>query len=228
MTRSRRDYRVGLVDDHALFAESLELALEMQGYTVHRHNLLEVTSLAALVTQVMRKRPQTVLLDIHLGQLGESTSMVATLARAGINVVIVTATTDRSLWGECVYRGARKVISKSAPLGEIMGVVRRLNLQQQVMTAAEREELLGEWERHLSRHAGARGRLDMLSTRERQVLGSLMSGLAVRDIAKAGSVSEGTVRTQVKSILAKLEVGTQLAAVGIAHEVNWRPPDEGR
>ena len=66
----------------------------------------------------------------------------------------------------------------------------------------------------------------MLSARERQVLGSLMSGLTVREIAKAGSVSEGTVRTQVKAILAKLEVGTQLAAVGLAHEVNWRPPGE--
>ena len=46
-----------------------------------------------------------------------------------------------------------------------------------------------------------------------------MSGLTVREIAKAGSVSEGTVRTQVKAILAKLKVGTQLAAVGLAHEV---------
>ena len=47
-----------LVDDHALFAESLELALEMQGYDVHRIHVLEVTSMAALVTQVVRKRPQ--------------------------------------------------------------------------------------------------------------------------------------------------------------------------
>jgi DNA-binding NarL/FixJ family response regulator len=37
-------------------------------------------------------------------------------------------------------------------------------------------------------------------------------------------VSEATVRTQVKAILAKLQVTSQLAAVGLAHKVGWRPP----
>ena len=32
------------------------------------------------------------------------------------------------------------------------------------------------------------------------------------------------MRTQVKSILAKLEVTSQLAAVGLAHKIGWRPP----
>jgi len=32
------------------------------------------------------------------------------------------------------------------------------------------------------------------------------------------------VRTQVKSILAKLEVSSQLTAVGLAHQLGWRPP----
>ena len=37
-------------------------------------------------------------------------------------------------------------------------------------------------------------------------------------------MAEATVRTQVKSILAKLEVTSQLAAVGLAHRVGWKPP----
>jgi two-component system, NarL family, nitrate/nitrite response regulator NarL len=32
------------------------------------------------------------------------------------------------------------------------------------------------------------------------------------------------VRTQVKSILGKLEVSSQLAAVGLAHQVGWHQP----
>ena len=51
-----------------------------------------------------------------------------------------------------------------------------------------------------------------------------MSGRVVRDIAHLGVVSEATVRTQVKSILAKLEVSSQLAAVGLASKVGWRSP----
>ena len=35
-----------------------------------------------------------------------------------------------------------------------------------------------------------------------------------------------TVRTQVKSILAKLQVSSQLAAVGLAYRIGWRAPFE--
>ncbi len=224
MPSARRDYRVVLVDDHALFSESLELALSIEGYDVRRVTLDKVNSLAALTTLVLKLRPRTVLLDLQLGGLGVSTSLIQPLARDDINVVVVTAATDRSLWGDCVHRGARKVVSKSAPLRDTLRVVRRLHEHQQVMAVEERENLLDHWQRHVSRHAGARSRFELLSERERAILGDLMAGQAVRDIATAGFVSEGTVRTQVKSILAKLEVSSQLAAVGLAHELEWRPP----
>ena len=55
-----------------------------------------------------------------------------------------------------------------------------------------------------------------------------MKGRAVREIAGLSVVSEATVRTQVKSILAKLEVSSQLAAVGLANQASWRPPAERR
>jgi two-component system, NarL family, nitrate/nitrite response regulator NarL len=48
-----------------------------------------------------------------------------------------------------------------------------------------------------------------------------MDGSQVRDIARTSVVSEATVRTQVKSILAKLETNSQIAAVGAAHRVGW-------
>jgi DNA-binding NarL/FixJ family response regulator len=72
--------------------------------------------------------------------------------------------------------------------------------------------------------AAVRERLDLLTVREAEVLGLLMTGLAVRDIADASVVSEATVRSQVKSILSKLEVSSQLAAVGLAHRVGWTAP----
>jgi DNA-binding NarL/FixJ family response regulator len=48
--------------------------------------------------------------------------------------------------------------------------------------------------------------------------------MAVREIARSAVVSEATVRTQVKSILAKLEFSSQIAAVGAAYKISWRPP----
>ena len=53
------------------------------------------------------------------------------------------------------------------------------------------------------------------------MLGRLMEGLTVREIAAASTVSEATVRTQVKAVLAKLEVCSQVAAVGLARQAGW-------
>ena len=63
-----------------------------------------------------------------------------------------------------------------------------------------------------------------LGQRESQVLAELVAGRQVRQIAAEGSVSEATVRTQVKSVLSKLGVGSQLAAVSMAHRAGWRGP----
>ena len=62
--------------------------------------------------------------------------------------------------------------------------------------------------------------------RECEVLGQLMQGHSVRGIAEHSVVAETTVRTQVKSILAKLEVSSQLAAVGLAYRIGWQAPFE--
>ena len=92
------------------------------------------------------------------------------------------------------------------------------------MDRDEREELLQPWHKERQKHQELRNRLQRLTAREREVLGHLTEGHTVRDIARLSVVSEATVRTQVKSILAKLEVSSQLAAVGIAHAVGWQSP----
>ena len=54
------------------------------------------------------------------------------------------------------------------------------------------------------------------------MLAALIEGRTVRAISEVSVVSEATVRTQVKSILNKLEVSSQLAAVGMANQVGWK------
>lgn len=221
----RSDLRVVIVEDHVLFAESLELALSIEGYDVRRVPLPEdEVSPAALLRSITRLNPRVVLLDLDLGSFGDGGRLVTPLAKAGINVVVVTASNEQARWGEVIRLGARKVLSKSRPLNEILATVRRLNQGQRVMESEEREELLATWSRERAHLASARSRLESLTIRERQVLAYLMEGESVRDIAAIGCVSEATVRTQVKSILSKLEVSSQLAAVGLANRVAWKSP----
>lgn len=223
----RSSVRVLIVEDHTLFAESLELALSMEGYDVRRPAAaLSDGSQAALLSAVVKLHPRIVLLDLDLGKLGDGVRLIAPLARTGALVAVVTASADRGRWGECLRFGARTVMTKGQPLNEILATVRRLNEGLPVMDRAEREALLAEWHKSREKQQEARARLHRLTAREREVLARLYEGRSVRDIARLSVVSEATVRTQVKSILAKLEVSSQLAAVGMAHSVDWRPPED--
>lgn len=219
---ARADHRVLIIDDHMLFAESLELALSLEGYDVRRLELPEEGgSMATLRSLALRANPRTVLLDLDLGRFGDGSNLVAPLAKAGINVVVLTASEELGRWGGCMRLGARRVLPKSGALQQALATVRRLHQGLPVIKPDELETLLDAWARERSADDDLRRRLDLLTPRERQVLGALIKGHTVRAISQDSVVSEATVRTQVKSILGKLEVSSQLAAVGMAHHVGW-------
>jgi DNA-binding NarL/FixJ family response regulator len=226
MSRALGLTRVAIVDDHDLFAEALTIALAHAGHDVHRAHVDDDTSGAEeLFRTVLKLRPRLVLLDLDLGPSCDGTALIGPLRRAGVGVVVVTATSDQVRWGECLRLGAAAVLPKSADLNTILATIRLVSQERPAMNPEERRALLSrsQEERHVLQEL--HDRLDRLTTREREVLGHLMAGRHAREIARVSVVSEATVRTQVKSILAKLEVSSQLAAVGIAHRVGWRPPE---
>lgn len=224
MPRPRALTRVALVEDHALFAESLDVALTLEGYDVHRIPVSpSIGSASLLLPTILRAHPHIVLLDLDLGSAGNGARLIEPLTRSGVFVAVVTASAEAARWGECLRYGARTVLCKTSPLNSILSTVRRLNEGLPVMSREERESLLRSYQQEKNEMQLVRLRLEELTPRERDILGHLMEGHAVRDIARMGVVSEATVRTQVKSILAKLNVSSQLAAVGAAHHVNWHP-----
>lgn len=221
----RAERQILIVEDHRLFAEAVDLALTGEGYDVRRIEVpADPGSPGALVAAILKQEPLVVLLDLDLGRFGDGVRLIEPIARAGANVVVVTGSTDIARWGDAVQAGARKVLSKSQPLDDILATVRRIIAGLPVMDREEREELVAESTRMREELHEVRERLEQLTNREGVVLGHLMKGRAVRQIAGLSTVSEATVRTQVKSILAKLEVSSQLAAVGMAHEIGWRAP----
>ncbi len=220
---TRADHRVLIVDDHVLFAESLELALSLEGYDVRRLELPdEGGSMATLRSLALRANPRTVILDLDLGRFGDGVNLISPLAHAHVNVVVVTASQELGRWGECMRLGARKVLTKSGALQQALSTVRRLHQGLPVTTREELESLLDAWSHQSRVDDDIRRRLDRLTPRERQVLEALIEGRTVRAISQDSVVSEATVRTQVKSILNKLEVSSQLAAVGMANQIGWR------
>jgi two-component system nitrate/nitrite response regulator NarL len=216
---------VVVVEDHHLFAEAMDVALTVVGYDVRRVSLPDNPAApVALVTAVVKHRPDVVLLDLDLGAFGDGLRLIEPISTTGANVVVVTGSHDRARWGGAIRAGARTVLSKTQPLQDVIATVRRITSGLPVMDREERAELLAEWTRHQLERKGLGSRLDQLTIRETEVLAHLMKGRPVREIAEHGAVSEATVRTQVKSILSKLEVSSQLAAVGLANEMGWRAP----
>jgi DNA-binding NarL/FixJ family response regulator len=217
--------RIAIVEDHLLFAESLELALAREGHDVHRVAIGErATPVGGLLAAILRVRPRVVLLDLDLGAMGSGARLVEPLARAGIAVVVLSGGLDRPRWGECLRHGARTVLPKSTSLNTVLSTIRLIGDGRPVIGREEREGLLSSFHEEKHEHQQLRSRLDLLTAREREILGHLMLGRPAREIARRSFVSEATVRTQVKSILAKLGVPSQVAAVGVAHRARWLPP----
>lgn len=218
--------KVAVVEDHTLFAESLVLALGLEGYDVKMVPLGEPgRDISTLLPQILRSNPRVVLLDLDLGRHGNGARLVEPLTRSQTAVLVITANTERSRWGEVLRHGARNVLPKSAPLNEIAANIRKVSQGLPVIDRETRAAHIRCWYAEQETIREARRKLDMLTRRESQVLGHFLEGRQVREIANLSVVSEATVRTQVKSILAKLGVSSQIAAVGLARRTRWQPPE---
>ncbi|QYJ04207.1 response regulator transcription factor [Nocardioides panacisoli] len=214
--------RITIVEDHVLFAETLAVALQVEGHEVRRIALEgEHRDVSSLLPLVLRTRPTMVLLDLDLGSHGNGMRLVEPLVAEGITVIIMTGSGEPARWGESVALGARKVMSKATPLNDVLATIRRINEGLPVTTVEERGQMVRAWHRERHEVRDARSRMERLTRRESEVLAHLIEGRQVREIARHSVVSEATVRTQVKSILAKLEVSSQVAAVGVARRAGW-------
>lgn len=211
--------KVALIERHELFADSLGVVLAMRRCELAKIPIPDVLGRPdRLVTQVLAARPAVAVVsaDVRAHRM-----VIEELSRAGTPVVVLTDAVVEAQWGEYLVLGGRVVISKSEPLARIVSVIRLLGAGERVLDPAERERLIQLHRLRSSQRQHAVARLNRLTPHEVSVLRHLMAGRTVREIAAIRQVSEATVRTQVKSVLGKLEVGSQLSAVALAHSAGW-------
>lgn len=212
--------RVALVDDHALLVQSLALALGAHGLDV----------VAVDPVQPLRRPPHDVdvaLLDLALGEGRWGLDLLPELRPWCGAVVVLTGETDVRLLGDALLAGCLGAVPKSAPVTDIVEAVR---------CAAAGEALPTRWAdpawSAASRRARAEERqqladFERLTGREREVLANLVDGRDVAEIASDAVVSVATVRSQVRGVLTKLGVSSQLQAVARARRAGWRRDQAG-
>jgi DNA-binding NarL/FixJ family response regulator len=212
--------RVLIVDDHELLAETLRLALAAEGYEV----VVPPLSPADIFAVAQTTAPDVVLLDLDLGEAGgDGCVLVEALAVGGAQVVIVSGTTDRMRVAACLESGACGYVPKSAPLDDLLEAVRRAGSRQPVMSEAGRLDMIGELRRSRVERERQLAPFKDLTGRERFVLAQVIDGRSAADIATSAFVSEATIRSQIRSVLNKLGVRSQLAAVATARRAGWAP-----
>ncbi|MGH9083556.1 MAG: response regulator transcription factor [Acidimicrobiales bacterium] len=207
--------RVLLVEDHSLLAESLRICLAGEGYEVE---VAPIGSREEVVAAARRLKPDAVLLDVNLGPpIWDGSSLVEPLARTGAAVVVVSGTTEPARVAACMEAGAAGFVSKGRSLDELVVAVADAVARLPLMADEERARLRTELEAHRRRE----GNLARLTTRESAVLRGLMDGRSVATMADDAFVSAGTVRSQIRAILTKLDVKSQLSAVAVARRAGW-------
>jgi DNA-binding NarL/FixJ family response regulator len=212
-----------VVDDHALIAESVAAALRASGLEV---GLADLSSRDRLVTAVTALPPDLVLLDLELGgSIGDGTTLVRPFVQAGARVLVMSAVTDPVRIGAALEQGAVGHVPKSASFIDLLKTALSAARGEEVTSPAHRQHLLHLLRTTREREAAARAPFERLSPREQQVLRAIADGRTVAQIARDWHLSEATVRSQVRGILTKLGVSSQVEAVGRALTAGWLQPD---
>lgn len=212
---------VAIVDGHELIIDLLGLALGAD------HDVVALSPTASgrsLANEVRCRRAGVAVMDLELGGSRDGSELVPPFRQAGARVVILTGVSDPVRQLRALDVGAEQVLPKSTRLPHLRQVVTAALGGRELPTQAQRRELE---QRIDARRRGEAGRLapfEQLTARECSVLSQLMEGHRAQRIATEGCVSIATVRSQIRSILTKLEVGSQLEATAMARAAGWMPP----
>ena len=215
-----------LVDDHAVIAVPLMMALQASGFGPVVSADVDDLSPEAVLALAASMRPDIVLLDLHLGGNRLGLPMIGPLVEMDAKVILFTATNDPRLIARSLRAGALAVIDKATPFHRLVGALTSLAEGQQLLTEDEREALLEALEANFAEEDARRRPFEALTAREAQILRQLIEGRSPKEIARSEGISLSTVRGHIDRVLAKLGVSSQREALALARAAGWPPTPE--
>jgi len=208
----QKSIRVLLIDDHALFRESVARLLQSEpGFEVVAHCGSGTEALQILKSS---KEIDIVLLDLDLGhERGVDFLDSLQNARFDGKVLLVTADVNDREIPSLIRKGISGVFMKhGSPTLLVQGIRetmegKALFGQDLLRRALERAETPGQDQRR-----------SKLTERERQVLSFVFEGLANKQIADRLQISETAVKATLQQLFAKTGVRTRSQLVRVALE----------
>ncbi|MGH9091364.1 MAG: LuxR C-terminal-related transcriptional regulator [Acidimicrobiales bacterium] len=216
--------RVLVLDSNLLTAEAISLALNQMTYLAR----FVVPVTPGHLRDVMEWRPGLALIDVDSVEPATSIECVGVLRARDVPVAVMSGRADTYFLGECVDAGAAWVVDKGSPIVALSRDIARLLAGEEVLREDRRLALTGSFRREARARRDRMAPFGVLTHREQHVLAELMDGHGADAIARRASVSTSTVRSQIKAVLQKLGVNSQLAAAALASQAGWAYELDGR
>jgi DNA-binding NarL/FixJ family response regulator len=193
--------RVMSVDDHPMLREGIAALIATKTDMVM---VGEAATGNEAIKQYSLHRPDVTLMDIQLPDMSGIDAMTA-IRRLdpSAKIIVLTTYTGDFLAMRALKAGARAYALKGLVRTELAETIRAVHAGQ--------HRICAEVAMQLANHATA----EELSEREVQVLKLIASGKPNKIVARQLAIAEGTVKTHVKNILAKLEATDRTHAVWI-------------
>jgi DNA-binding NarL/FixJ family response regulator len=220
--------RILVVDDQALFRGGLvALFAAAPGVEV----VGEAADGAEAVALAGEIRADVILMDIRMPVLDGIASTRRILAAAGGARPRIIVLTSFDL-DEHVYtalgEGASGFLLKDTPPDRIISAVHAVAAGDIVISPRIAHRLVEAYAQHRRTVATANAHLGVLTPRETEILRLVGNGLTNAQIAQRLVLSEATVKTHVKRLMAKLQLTNRAQAVVVAYETGLVLPGSAR
>jgi len=195
--------KILIVDDHEVVREGLRLSLSR---APHIRVIGEAGDGESAVALAERRRPNVVIMDVRMpGMDGLEATRLILDQDPEAKVLIFTAYSERSLLTRGFDAGAKGYILKEAPHQTLLRAIEKVAGGEGYVDPALMPAFLT-----------GKDKDEMLTGREREILQLLADGMSNQDVAAKLFISQETVKSHVRHILAKLEADTRTQAVAIA------------
>jgi DNA-binding NarL/FixJ family response regulator len=194
--------RILTVDDHPLLREGIAAVLESQP---DMHLVGQACNGREAIEDFRRLRPDVTLMDLRMPDISGIEAIVTIRAEfPGARIIVLTTYAGDAQAAAALRAGAAGYLLKNLVRKELLETIRAVH--------AGKRRVLPEIATEIAEHVAD----DALTEREVEVLRRVAAGKPNKLIAVELDISEGTVKTHMKSILPKLDASDRTHAVMIA------------
>jgi DNA-binding NarL/FixJ family response regulator len=201
-----------IVEDQQVLASALEIAI---GTQPDMDCVGTVGTVDDALTQIAKRRPDVVLMDIQLpGTDGIEGTRRIKAVDPDVSILILTAGATPVRLAAAAAAGATGFLAKDGPFGDVLAAIRNPMPGKMVIEGSTTAPVPA---------APTAPDASRLTAREQEVLGLMGEGLDPSAIAERLVLSVYTARGHVKNVMMKLGAHTQLEAVVLATKSGLLP-----